>query len=35
MSPRARLHSLKKVVLIGDHKQLQPYVSAGVRAQVC
>ena len=29
----ARLRSLKKVVFVGDHKQLQPYVSEGVRRQ--
>lgn len=29
----ARLKSIKKVVLIGDHKQLQPYVCDGVRVQ--
>ncbi|CAE7832845.1 MOV10 [Symbiodinium sp. CCMP2592] len=28
-----KLPSLKKVILVGDHKQLQPYVSDGVRDQ--
>ena len=28
-----RMSSLKKVILIGDHKQLQPYVSENVRKQ--
>ncbi|CAE7377344.1 MOV10 [Symbiodinium sp. CCMP2456] len=28
-----KLPSLKKVILVGDHKQLQPYVSDGVREQ--
>ena len=28
-----KLPNLKKVILVGDHKQLQPYVSDGVREQ--
>eukprot|EP00548_Thalassiothrix_antarctica_P010592 CAMPEP_0194163604 /NCGR_PEP_ID=MMETSP0152-20130528/80135_1 /TAXON_ID=1049557 /ORGANISM="Thalassiothrix antarctica, Strain L6-D1" /LENGTH=616 /DNA_ID=CAMNT_0038873615 /DNA_START=128 /DNA_END=1978 /DNA_ORIENTATION=+ len=29
----ARMPSLKKVILVGDYKQLQPYVTEGVRSQ--